>query len=91
MNAGGVDGVHRMDAGEHAGNDRTGQLVDQCAERRVFLRRPSDRGKRPDRPVAVVDAFDAHHGKIVLEAVIAEMISKRSLGLADVRDRSSRR
>ena len=29
MNAGGVDGVNRVNAREHAGNDGPGQLVDQ--------------------------------------------------------------
>ena len=65
--------------------------MDQGAERRVFLGRPSDRSERPDRPVAVVNAFDPQHGKIVLEAVIAEVVAKRPLGLADGGDRSSRR
>ena len=84
VNAGGVDGVHGMDAGKHARNDRPGQLVDQGAEGRVFLGRPSHRGERPDGTVAVIDAFDAQHGKIVLEAVIAEVVSERPFGLADV-------
>ena len=84
VNAGGVDGVDRVDAGKHARDDRPGQLVDQGAERRVFLGRPSHRGKRPDGPFAVVDAFDLQHGKVVLEAVIAEVVSERPLGLADV-------
>ena len=59
--------------------------MDQVTERRVFLWRSSDRRERPDGTVAVVDAIDLHHGKIVLEAVIAEMVSKWSLGLALVR------
>ena len=66
MDAGGVDGVDRVDAGEHARDDRPGQLVDQGAERRVFLGRPSHRGERPDGPVAVIDAFDAQHREVVL-------------------------
>ena len=61
MNAGGVDGVDGMDARDHAGDDRPGQLVDQGAERRVFLGRPAHRRERPDGTVAVVDAFDAQH------------------------------
>ena len=35
-------------------------------------------------PVAVVNAIDSQHRKIMLEAVIAEVVSKRSLGFADV-------
>ena len=58
MNAGRVDGVDGVDAGEDAGDDRAGQLVDQVAERRVFLRRPADRRERPDGSVAVVNALD---------------------------------
>ena len=32
----------------------------------------------------MIDAFDFQHGKIVLEAVIAEVVSERPFGLADV-------
>ena len=58
VNAGGIDGMHRVDARKYARNDRAGQLVDQGAEGRVFLGRPSHRRERPDRPFAVVNAFD---------------------------------
>ena len=58
------------------------KLVDQLAERRVFLRRAADRRERPDRPGAVVDAVDPEHREIVGQAVIAEVVAERPLGLA---------
>ena len=82
VDAGGVDGVDGVDAGDDGGDDRAGQLVDQRAERGVLLGRAADRGERPDRPVAVVDALDAQHGEVVREAVIAEVVAERALGLA---------
>ena len=80
MDAGGIDGVDRVDAGEHRRDDRPGQLVDDCAERRVFLRRPADDGERPDRAVAVIDALDVQHREVVRQAVVAEVIAERPFG-----------
>ncbi len=48
VDTGGIDGVDRVDARDHAGDDRAGQLVDQGAEGRVLLRRAADRGEWPD-------------------------------------------
>ena len=59
VDAGGVDGVDADDAGQHGGNHRAGEFVDELAEDRVFLRRAADDGERPDRAVAVVDVFDS--------------------------------
>ena len=82
VDAGRVDGVDGAHAGDDAGDDRAGQLVDQLAEGGVFLRRPADRGERPDGAVAVVDALDPEHGEVVREAVIAEVVAERPFGLA---------
>ena len=65
MHAGGVDGVHGAHAGQHRGNERAGQLVDELAEDAVLLRRPADHGEGPDRVVAVVDAAHVQHREIV--------------------------
>jgi hypothetical protein len=54
--------------------------MNELAEDRVFLRRAADDGERPDRAVAVVDAFDFEHGEVVCEAVVAEMVAKRAFG-----------
>ena len=61
MHAGRIDRVHAVHAGQHGGNHRPGQLVDQLAEDRVFLRRPADDRERPDRIVAMIDLLDAQH------------------------------
>ena len=85
MDPGGVHGMDGPHAGDHAGDDRPGQLVDQGAEGRILLGRPAHRGERPDGTVAVVDPVDAEHGEVVGEAVIAEMVAERTLGLASIR------
>ena len=61
-------------------DDRPGQLVDELAEDRVFLRRPADDGERPDRVGAMIDVLDVQHREIVRQAVVAQMIAERSLG-----------
>ena len=80
VDAGGVDGVDAMHAGQHGGNHRAGELVDQLAEHRVFLRRPADDGERPDRVAAAVHCFDLQHREGVREAVVAEVIAERAFG-----------
>ena len=80
MDAGRVDGMHRVHAGNDGRNDRPGDLVDDLAERGVFLRRATDGRKGPDGVVAMKHALDVEHRKIVLQAVVAEMIAERSLG-----------
>ena len=82
MHAGGIDRVDGVDAGDHRRDDRPGQLVDELAEGRVLLRRPADDGERPDRVLAVVDRLDAQHGEVVGQAVVAEVVAERPLGLA---------
>ena len=92
MDAGRIDGVHaRARPGSTVGNDRAGQLVNQLAEDRVFLRRPADDGERPDRAVAVIDVLDAQHREIVLQAVVAQVIAERAFGQQLVGDRPCRR
>ena len=91
VDAGGVDGVDGVDAGQDGRDERAGQLVDQLAERGVLLRRPADRGERPDRAGAVVDPLDPEHGEVVGQAVIAEVVAERPLGLAARRGRWCRR
>jgi hypothetical protein len=80
VDAGRVHGMHRMDPGHFLGNHRAHQLVDQLAEERIFLRRAADHGERPERPRAVVDVLDPHHGKIVGQTVVAQVVAKWALG-----------
>ena len=82
MHAGGVDGVNGINAGDDAGDDRAGQLVDEGAEAGVFLRRPAHGCERPDGAVAMIDAFDVQHREVMFEAVIAEVVAEWSFGLA---------
>ena len=91
MHAGRVDGVHADNARQHGGNHRPGQLVDELAEDRVFLRRPADDRERPDRAVAVIDVLDAQHREIVLQTVVAQVIAERPFGQQLVGDRPCRR
>ncbi len=72
--------MHAFDAGNHRGDHRPRQFVDDLAEGSVFLRRATHHRERPNRPFAVIDFLDFHHGKIVPIAVIAQMISERSFG-----------
>ena len=85
MDPGGVDRVDGVHAGDHGRDDRPGQLVDQLAERRVFLRRPAHRGERPDGALAVIHPLDSQHREVVGQAVVAEVVAERPLGLPHVR------
>ena len=76
-----VDNVDRVQAGNDARDDGAGQLVDELAERRVLLRRPADHRERPDRPGPVVDRVHRHHREVVRQAVVAEVVAERPLGL----------
>ena len=59
---------------------RFDQFVDQRAEHRVLLRRPADDREGPDGVLAVVHPLDDHHGEIVGQAVVAEVIAEGPLG-----------
>ena len=85
MRAGRIHRVHRVHARKHRRNQRARDLVNEGAENTVLLRRPADHGERPDGVPAVVDAAHAQHGKTVCQAVIAQVIAERPLGLAYVR------
>ncbi len=65
MHAGGIDSIHRAHARDDGGDDWPGQFVDQFAKRCVFLWRSSHHGEGPDSPLAVIDALNAQHRKIV--------------------------
>ena len=84
MHAGGVHGVDGLDARYLLRNRRAGQLVDQLAEDRVFLRRPADHRKWPDRVAAMVNVLHSHYRKLVGQAVVAQVIAERTLGLEPV-------
>ncbi len=58
MHPGSVDGMHRVQARYDTGNCRSGQLVNQLAEHRVFLRRTPYHGEGPHRVGAMPDRFD---------------------------------
>ena len=90
MHSGGIDRMHAMHARQHGRNDRPGDLVNQLAERGVFLRRAADHGERPDRIVPAIHVLHAQHRKIVLQAVVAQVIAERPFGLDEPADRSCR-
>ncbi len=79
-----VDGVDGVDAGQDGRDQGAGQLVDQLAERGVFLGRSADRGERPDGAGSVVDALDLEDREVVRQAVIAQVVAERPFGLAGV-------
>ena len=81
MHAGGVDRVDGVDAGQHGGNDRAGQLVDQLAERRVLLRRTANGRERPDRVLADGTRHRPASPGSRASAVIAQVVAKRAFGL----------
>ena len=80
MDAGRFHGVDRPHAGNHSRNYRAGQLVDELAEHRVFLRRATHHGERPDGVGAMIDALHQHHGKLVRQAVVAQVIAEGAFG-----------
>ena len=77
--------MHALHAGQHGGDHRAGEFVHEPAEERVFLGRPADDRDRPDRPLAVPDVIDPHHGKLVPPGVVAEMVAERPLRLRRAR------
>jgi len=80
----GVDGVDGVDPGEDGRDEGAGQLVDQLAERGIFLRGAADGGEWPDRAGAVVDALDLEDGEVVGHGVIAEVVAEGAFGLAGI-------
>ncbi len=80
VNAGRIDRMHGMNAGQDGGDDGASEFVDDLAEDRVFLRRAADDGERPDGTVAVIDALDAEDGEVVLQAVVAEVVAEGAFG-----------
>lgn len=58
-----------------------GQLMNQLPEGRIFLRRSPDDRKRIDGLLLGIDFMHSHDGKWMDQAVITQMIAKRSLGL----------
>ena len=87
VDAGGVDGMDARHAGEDGGDDRPGELMDEPAEHRVFLRRPPHDRDRPDRAVTVGDAIDAEDREVVPAGVVAEVVAERALRLRAGKDR----
>ena len=78
VTADGVDGVDTMHDGR---DDWPGDLVDELAEDRVFLRRPADDGKGPDRAFfSRQNALHTQYREIVFQAVITEVVAEWSLG-----------
>jgi hypothetical protein len=62
-------------------NHGAGQLVDELPERGVFLRRPADDRERPDGIAAMMDRRHLQHGKLVGQAVVAQVVAERAFGL----------
>ena len=70
-----------LDARNFLPDRPAGQFMNQFAEGRIFLRRSPDDRKRIDGLLLGIDFMHSHDGKRMDQAVIAQMISKRSLGL----------
>ena len=71
--------------GDHGGNDRACQFVDQGAKGRILLRGTAHRRKWPDGALPVVHVLDSQNRKFVPQAVIAEVVTERSLRLVQSR------
>ncbi len=80
MNSRCIHRVNRMHARHHRRDRRTGQLMNDLAKRRVLLRRPPHNRERPHRVATVIHLLDPHHRKVVSQAVITQVITKRTLG-----------
>ena len=75
-----VDRVYGLHSRQHGRNDRPGDLVNDFPERRVLLRWPPNDRERPDGISPVVHPLNVQHGKVVGQAVIAQVVSEWTFG-----------
>ena len=74
-----------MKAGDLPGYQGSSQVVDQGAEAGIFLGWTSDNGEGPDGIPAMVDGLNLEDREVVLQAVVAQMITEGSLGPGGLR------
>jgi len=79
MDPGGVHGVDLLDPGDHGGDQRAGQLVDERAEGGVLLGGTADGGKGEDGIPAVIDRLHLNDREFVGQAVVPEMVAEGPL------------
>ncbi len=65
-----------MNARQHIGNQRAGQLMNERAEGGILLRRAPHRGKGPDGIRAVMNRLHLQDGKIVRQTVIPKVVAE---------------
>ena len=85
MDTGSIDSMNGPHSGDDGRHGRTGDLVNETAERRVFLRRPPNHSERPNRSVTMIDSIHIENRKIVREAVVPQVISEGTLRQQPVR------
>src|SRR5690554_1842377 len=81
MNSGRIHGMYGMKAIDLFGNRRTGNFMDQCSKRGVFLWWSAHYREGPNGILAVVDPMHFHQRERVNQAIITQMISKGAFGL----------
>jgi hypothetical protein len=74
----GIHGMHFTYSWKYGRNDWARQVMDELAERRVLLRWSSHHRKGPDGPLSTPDPINLENGKVVLQAVVAQVIAKRA-------------
>jgi hypothetical protein len=81
MHARRIDRVDLFDSRQDRGDHVAGELVNELAERGVFLRRPADDRERPHRIAAMMDRRHPQHRKLVRQAVVAQVVAERTFRL----------
>ena len=89
VNTGGVNGVDGFQTGDFYRDHWTGYFVNEVAKCGVFLRGAADDGEWPDRVLSVIDCVYLHYGKVVLQAVVTEVVAKWAFGKGFAGDDSS--
>ena len=54
--------------------------MNELTESRVFLGRAAHDGEGPNGIVPTIDVLDSHHGKVMGQTVVSQMIAEGSLG-----------
>ena len=80
VNARRIHSINRLETGNLNRNHRPGNLVDKQTKCRIFLRGTTHNSKGINSVSPVPNIFDVEHGKIMRQAIIPQMIAKRTLG-----------
>ncbi len=78
MNPGNINGMHSFDSRHQVRDCRTGHFMDKGPKSRILLGRTANRGEGPDRIWAVINMSHPHDRKIMSQAVIAQVVTKRT-------------